>query len=74
MQALWLKGGGLNALGRLAREAVAALLNAAHPGVDYSLTVAEVMDKVQEAIGRGDYGTAKDELEAYNNLGSPLCR
>lgn len=69
-KALELKGGGLNAL---AREAVAALLNAAHPGVNYPLTVAEVMGKVQAAIGSGDYGTAKDELNAYNSLEGPLC-
>jgi predicted ribosomally synthesized peptide with SipW-like signal peptide len=63
MEALWLKGGGLNAL---AREAVGALLNAAHPDVDYALTVGEVVDKVQEAIETEDYETAKDELEEHN--------
>jgi hypothetical protein len=69
MKALGLIGGGLNAL---ARQAVAALLNAAHPTVDYALTVEEVIEKVQDAIESGDYETAKGELEAYNNLSCPL--
>jgi predicted ribosomally synthesized peptide with SipW-like signal peptide len=70
MQALWLGVDGLNAL---AREAVAALLNAAHPAMDYPLTVEEVIKKVQDAIESGHYETAKDKLEAYNNLSCPLC-
>ena len=71
MKALKLGGGGLNAL---ARDAVAALLNAAHSDVNYPLTVTEVIEKVQEAIGSGQYGSAREEFKAYNNLGSPLCR
>jgi hypothetical protein len=70
MQALWLGSSGLNAL---AREAVAALLNAAHPAVNYPLTVEAVIEKVQDAIESGDYETAKSEFAAYNSLGSPLC-
>jgi len=71
MKALELKGGGLNAL---ARDAVGALLNAAHPGVNYPLTtVAEVMGKVQEAIESGEYDATQKELNAYNSLEGPLC-
>lgn len=43
-QAIWLGGGGVNALARLG---TAALLSAAHPDVDFSLTVAEVIAIVQ---------------------------
>lgn len=63
MQALWLEGGELSAL---AREAVAALLNAAHPGVDYPLTPEEVIQKVRQAIEAGVYESTKNELEEYN--------
>jgi hypothetical protein len=70
MQALWLGGGALNCL---ACQAVAGLLNAAYPAMDYPLTVEEVIKKVQDAIKSGDYETAKDDLEAYNNLSCPLC-
>jgi hypothetical protein len=70
MQALWFRGGNLKTL---AREAVAALLNAAHPAVNYPLTVEAVIEKVQDAIESGDYGAAKREFAAYNNLGSLLC-
>lgn len=72
MEALWLGGGGLNALGR---EAVAALLNAAHPGVDYPLTPEEVIQKVRQAIEAGVYESTKNELEEYNEdaiSGCPL--
>jgi len=64
MDALWLKGGGLNAL---AREAVAALLNVAHPDVDYALTPEEVIAKVQGAVDSGKYKATKNEFEGYND-------
>jgi hypothetical protein len=54
-------GGGYKALGR---HAVAALLSAAHPDVNYGLTEAEVIAAVQA----GD----KDTLEMYNEMGCPL--
>jgi phage gp29-like protein len=41
--------------------------------MDYPLTVEEVIKKVQDAIESGHYETAKDKLEAYNNLSCPLC-
>lgn len=58
------EGGGLNAL---AREAVAAVLNAAHPEEDYPLTPEEVLTKVQAAVDSDEYEATKDELEAHNN-------
>lgn len=63
MDALWLKGGGLNAL---AREAVAALLNAVHPEVDYALRPEEVIAKVQGTVDSGKYEATKNELEGYD--------
>lgn len=54
-------GGGVNALGR---HAVAALLSAAHPDVNYPLDVGGVL----AAVGAGN----KDLLEGYNELGCPI--
>ncbi|UCG54608.1 MAG: hypothetical protein JSV32_08550 [Dehalococcoidia bacterium] len=64
------KGGGENAL---MRHAVAALLNAAHPDVDYGLTEAEVIAIVQGAYAPGgDFEDAKNTLEWYNELGGDI--
>lgn len=59
----------------LMRNAVAALLNAAHPDVAYPLTDAEVIADVDDALATED----RDELlaleavlDGYNNLGCPL--
>ena len=54
-------GGGVN---KLARHGTAALLNAAHPDLNYPLTVDEVIAAVQA----GDSGM----LAEYNELGCPL--
>jgi protocatechuate 3,4-dioxygenase beta subunit len=64
-------GGGLNALGR---EAVAALLNAASPGVSYPLPDSEVIERFNAVYpgSKQEYNQLKDELEADNNLGCPL--
>jgi hypothetical protein len=59
--AIWMGGGGVK---KLARHGTAALLSAAHPGVDYPLTVAQVIALVQA----GD----TDTLAMYNELGCPL--
>lgn len=59
----------------LARHAVAALLNAAHPDVDYPMTEAEIISAVNEVIGNADYTdaqTLKNTLDAYNNLGGTI--
>jgi hypothetical protein len=62
-------GGGEIALGR---HAVAALLNANNPDVDYAFTEAEVIQLVQDAYDTGDFNGAKDELEEQNEQGCPL--
>jgi predicted ribosomally synthesized peptide with SipW-like signal peptide len=69
MEALGLGGGGQNSL---AREAVAALLNAAHPDMEYALTVGEVITRVQDAIASGEYEDTTSELAAYNSFGCSL--
>ena len=62
-------GGGEKALGR---HAVAALLNAASPDVDYAYTEAEVIAAVQNAYATGDFNRVKNDLEYQNELGCPL--
>ena len=62
---IWAKGGGENVL---LRHGTAALLNAAHPNVDYAYTVAEVIAMVQDAYATGDYDTAADAFIAENEL------
>lgn len=62
-------GGGEKALGR---HAVAALLNAAHSGVDYAFTTAQVIALVQSAYASGDFSGIKDQLAAENEQGCPL--
>jgi len=69
LDAINLGGGGEKAL---ARHAVAALLNAASPDVDYAFTVADVISMVQNAYASGDFTTAKDLFDAANNAGCPL--
>ncbi|MDI6858842.1 MAG: hypothetical protein QME71_11080, partial [Dehalococcoidia bacterium] len=72
LEVVTLGGGGLNAL---ARHAVAALLNAAHPDVDpdpaYD-TPAEVIAAFQSAYASGDYATTKNALAMSNESGCPL--
>jgi hypothetical protein len=71
-EALELGGGGENAL---ARQAVAALLNAASDEIDYEFTEEEVIEKVQDAIASGDseeIEDLKDEFDRENNKGCPL--
>ena len=69
MDALWLKGGGLNAF---ARHAVAALLNASCSDVDYAYSVSGVICKVRDAASSGNYEDAKDDFEWENEEGCPL--
>ena len=60
--------------GRLLLQAVAALLNAAHPDIGYPLSEAEIKTRVGTALAGTaiDEEALKDELDAYNNLGCPL--
>ncbi len=69
LEALELGGGHLNAL---MRQAVAALLNAASPEVNYEFSLEEVVAKFQAAFDSGDYEPTKDELETANEAGCPL--
>ena len=62
-------GGGLAALGR---HAVAALLNASHAEVSYSLTADAVILLVQDAVSSGDFESTKDLLADFNEDGCPL--
>ena len=59
----------------LLRASVAALLNAAHPGVSYALPVGDVVASVNTALASGDRDTMlvlAAQLDAYNNQGCPL--
>ena len=69
LEALERGGGGEAALGR---HAVAALLNAASPDVDYFYSEAEVIALVQAADSSGEFEDAKDALELQNELGCGL--
>jgi hypothetical protein len=69
LDALSLRGGDVNAL---ARQAVAALLNAANPDVDYPLTEAEIISMVNDAFATGEgVESLKDTLDEFNNLAAP---
>jgi hypothetical protein len=71
-------GGGSGVTGAtriLLRAAVAALLNAAHPDIDYALTTADVIAQVNAALASGDRSTLlalADRLDGYNNADCPL--
>jgi hypothetical protein len=72
LQVMELNGGngGLNQLGR---AAVAALLNAASPDVDYYLaTPAEVIAAFNAVFPGGDYTTLKNQFDAANNAGCSI--
>lgn len=72
VQALSLPGGGVNAL---LRSATAAVLNAAHPAVDYPLTTQQIVARVNAALAGGSDAqieALKNELDGYNNLGANL--
>jgi len=69
LDAVWLGGGGENAL---ARHAVAALLNAASSGVDYEYSTAQVIHMVQDAYDTGNFEHFKDLLADQNEAGCPL--
>jgi len=77
LQALEFPGGpGLDGAARiLLRQAVAALLNAAHPAVNYPVTVAGVRALTNAALAslvRETMLTLASQFDAFNNLGCPL--
>jgi hypothetical protein len=71
-------GGGSGVEGavkNLMRQAVAALLNAAHPDVPYPRTATEVINLVDRALASNDRQTIlrlAGEFDRDNNLGCPL--
>jgi hypothetical protein len=79
LDALNQNGGGYNAL---ARQAVGALLNACHNGVDYPYTPEEIKTAVVSMFNTGNatmgnktfinVDTLKNEFNRANNLGCPL--
>lgn len=59
----------------LLRQAVAALLNAAHPDVDYPKTTAEIVSDVDAALASNNRSTIlglATTLDQLNNLGCPI--
>jgi hypothetical protein len=59
----------------LMKQAVAALLNAAHPNILYPLTPAQVINRVNAALASGNRSTMialAAQLESYNTAGCPL--
>jgi hypothetical protein len=72
LQGLSLSGGGIQAL---IRHAVAGILNASHPGIEYDLTVDDIKTAVNAAILGGNAATIedlKDDLDGFNNLGADV--
>ena len=69
-----LPGGGNNPLRQLGRHAVAALLNAASPDVDYDLTVAEVITLFNNVFPgtNQEYNTLQNSFNDFNELGCAL--
>jgi hypothetical protein len=71
-------GGGPGTLGAariLLRAAVAALLNAAHSGVDYPRTASSIISDVNAALASNNRNTMLNlatALDRDNNLGCPL--
>jgi hypothetical protein len=73
IQALENGGGGIDAL---LRHAVAGVLNAASPDIDYPFTVTEIVNAVNAAIAGNDPAVIealKNDLDDANNLGSDIC-
>ena len=71
-------GGGSGVQGaaqNLFRHAVAALLNAKHPNIDYPLTSSTIISRVNSALASGNKTTIenlKNELDGFNNLGGSM--
>ena len=60
----------------LLKQAVAALLNASHPEINYPLNTSQVISQVNAALATSDSGQMldlKDQLDQFNNLGSEFC-
>ncbi|MBC5993006.1 Ig-like domain-containing protein [Pontibacter cellulosilyticus] len=72
LDVLNLGGGGIY---NLARQSVAALLNACHPHVDYELTSSQIISRVNAAFAAGTKnaaGALATELDMMNNAGCSI--
>ena len=59
----------------LVKAAIAALLNAAHPEINYPMSEAEIISEVNSALGSLNIGIMEDlteELNEYNGLGGSI--
>jgi hypothetical protein len=69
-------GGGVQgAAQNLFRHAVAAILNAGHPLVDYAMTTSSIISGVNSALASNNATTInslKDQLDAFNNAGGGI--
>ena len=70
LDVVWARGGGLNALGR---HAVAALLNATSPGVEYDYSAAQVIDLFNAAYASGDRQVIESQKNAFDFLNNQGC-
>lgn len=75
LEALSLKGGNSfdEKVEILLRAATAALLNASHPGVEYDLTPAQVIEQVNAAIATGDNTAVTDLATILDDLNNQGC-
>ena len=68
-------GNGLSGAAQiLLRAAVAALLNASDPDIEYQLTTAQVISQVNQALASNDRSTMlvlATQLDTFNNAGCP---
>jgi hypothetical protein len=69
LDALQANGGGANAL---LRHSTAALLNAAHPNIEYAYTKAEIISMVRGAFASDNYESVKNTFELENEKGADL--
>ncbi|MCU0595637.1 MAG: carboxypeptidase regulatory-like domain-containing protein, partial [Desulfobacterota bacterium] len=69
LEALQANGGGANAL---LRHSTAALLNAAHPNIEYAYTKTQIISMVRGAFASGNYESVKNAFEAANEKGADL--
>jgi len=71
LRSLHLQGSQLN---ELVRESVAAMLNAAHPEIDYTYSVAEIISMTQIAMANEEYDDTITMLKQANVRGNtPIC-
>jgi hypothetical protein len=74
-QALSYSGGtsSADAARNLMKRAVPALLNAAHPGINYPLSPAEVISRTNSALASGDRGTMNGVADELGKTEKGIC-